>query len=105
MIEVIAYTVICFIICNNCTPCARWKKAGKGAILFVALFHSYNILHPLLPTEIDNLLHSTIWGVLFAYAVPNPSKKVDEKEEHCDKKDCVEKQSEKDETPPISNLN
>lgn len=112
MIEAIAYAVICFIICNNCTARERWKKAGGGATLFIALFYSYNTLQPLLPSEIDAILHSTIWGVLCAYAVPNSPKKVDEQSEDCDKKgedrdkkDGVEKKPEKDETPPNSDLN
>jgi hypothetical protein len=107
MIEAVAFASICFVLCNGCTPRDRLKKAGGGAILFLALFHAYNILQPLLPSEVDAILHSTIWGVLCAYAVPtaNPSKKEDEKNEDCDEKDDEEKKPEKDETPPISDLN
>jgi hypothetical protein len=105
MIETVAFTIICFILCNDCTTCVRLKKAGGGAILFIVSIFSYNTLQPLLPTQIDHLLHSTIWGFLFAYAVPNPSKKENKKDEDCKEEDCVEKKSEKDETPPISDLN
>jgi len=80
MIEAIAFATVCFIICKDCTFCDRLKKGAGGAILFVALFQSYNILQPLLPTEIDHLLHSTVWGVLFAYAVPNSTKGTDKAE-------------------------
>jgi hypothetical protein len=102
MIEVIAYTIICFIICNHCTSYDRWKKAGGGTILFVALFQSYNILQPLLPTEIDHLLHSTIWGVLFAYAVPNQTKGTDKKNENHDEDKKVDDDSQEE---PNSTLN
>jgi len=109
MVEVVAFAVICYFLCKDCSRAERWKKAGGGAIIFVVLFSAYNTLQPLLPTEIDHLLHSTIWGVLFAYAVPNSSKKMDEKDEDCDKKDdkkeSVEKTPQEDETPPISDLN
>ena len=105
MIEAIAFASICFILCNGCTFRDRLKKAGGGAILFLALFHAYNILQPLLPSEVDAILHSAIWGVLCAYAVPNPSKKMDEKGENCDEKDDEEKKPQKDETPPTSDLN
>jgi hypothetical protein len=84
MIEAVAFGVICFIICNGCTFYDRLKKGAWGAVLFVALFHSYTILQPLLPEEIDHLLHSTIWGVLFAYAVPNQTKSTDENKEDSD---------------------
>jgi len=97
MIEAIAYTVICFIICNNCNTRDRLKKAGKGAILFIALFFAYNTLQPLLPEEIDHLLHSTVWGVLFAYAVPNSTKGTDEKKEDRDEDQKVD--DEKQEAP------
>jgi len=71
MIEAVAYAIVCFVICKSCTPRDRLMKACKGAILFIALFFAYNTLQPLLPAEIDHLLYTTIWGVLFAYAVPN----------------------------------
>jgi len=71
MIEAVAYAIVCFVICKSCTPRDRLLKAGKGAILFIALFFAYETLQPLLPAEIDHLLYTTIWGVLFAYAVPN----------------------------------
>ena len=90
MIEAIAYITICFFICNACTFWNRLKKAGGGAIVFIALFQSYNILHPLLPTEIDSLLHSTIWGVLFAYAVPNQPKSTDKKKEDRDEDEKID---------------
>jgi len=102
MIEAIAYTVICFIICNNCNTCDRLKKAGGGAILFVALFQSYNILQPLLPTEIDHLLHSTVWGMLFAYAVPNSTKGTDKAEEDRNEDQKVD---DEEQEAPNSDLN
>jgi hypothetical protein len=87
MMEAIAFGAICFILAPKGSPLAqRLKKGAGGAILFVALFQSYSVLQPLLPSEIDHLLHSTIWGVLFAYAVPNPQNrtKVENKEEQGD---------------------
>ena len=90
MIEAVAYAIVCFIICKTCTPRDRLIKAGKGAILFITLFFAYNTLQPLLPEEIDHLLHSTIWGVLFAYAVPNQTKRTDEDKEDCDENQKVD---------------
>jgi hypothetical protein len=83
MIEAVAFGVICFIICNTCSLSDRLKKGAGGTLLFFALFQAYNTLQPLLPSEVDAILHSTIWGVLCAYAVPNgrngqQSKKTDE---------------------------
>jgi hypothetical protein len=102
MIETVAFTIICFILCKDCTTYARLKKAGGGAILFIVSIFAYNTLHPLLPTEIDHLLHSTIWGVLFAYAVPNITKKTDKKNENDDKNKKVDNDSQKE---PNSTLN
>ncbi len=71
MMETIAYAILCFILTPKGSPAlSRLKKGAGGAVLFIALFKSYAILQPLLPPEIDHLLHSTVWGVLFAYAVP-----------------------------------
>ena len=70
MVEAIAYAIVCAVICKTCSYRERLKKAGGGAILFITLFFAYNTLQPLLPAEIDHLLYTTIWGVLFAYAVP-----------------------------------
>ena len=97
MIEAVAYAIVCFIICKTCTPRDRLIKAGKGAILFIALFFAYNTLQPLLPEEIDHLLHSTIWGVLFAYAVPNSTKGTDKAEENRNEDQKVD--DEKQEAP------
>jgi hypothetical protein len=110
MIEAIAYGVICFFICNTCFLSERLKKGACGTLLFFALSQAYNTLQPLLPPQVDAVLHSTIWGVLCAYAVPSSpackvSQKTDEKDENYKEKDGVEKQPEKDETPPISDLN
>jgi hypothetical protein len=101
--EAIAFAIICYFLCKDCSRAERWKKAGGGAVLFIALFLSYNTLQPLLPTEIDTILHSTIWGVLCAYAVPNT--KTDKQNEDCNEKDGAEKKPQEDETPPISDLN
>jgi len=101
MIEAVAYAIVCFVVCKTCTPRDRLLKAGKGAILFIALFFAYNTLQPLLPVEIDHLLYSTLWGVLFAYAVPvNNENNKDDNE-----KDGVEKKPEKDQDPPIFEFN
>jgi hypothetical protein len=69
--EAIAFAIICFILAPKGSLCHRLKKGAGGAILYIALFQSYHILHPLLPTELGYVLHSTIWGALFAYATPN----------------------------------
>jgi hypothetical protein len=95
MIEAVAYAIVCFVICKSCTPRDRLKKAGKGAILFVALFFAYNTLQPLLPEEIDHLLYTTIWGVLFAYAVPTDKECLNQPKND-NKKDGAEKQPEED---------
>ena len=109
MIEAIAFGVICFVICNTCSLSDRLKKGAGGILLFFALFQSYNTLQPLLPPEVDAILHSTVWGVLCAYAVPSSrackaSEKMDEKDENCDKKDCVQKEPQEDKTPLSSEL-
>jgi hypothetical protein len=105
MVETIAFATICFFLAGGAFG-YRLKKGAGGAILFVALHYSYTILSPLLPTEIDNLLHSTVWGVLFAYAVPTEqSKKMDEEPENDGEEDGEEKDPEEDSTPPISDLN
>jgi hypothetical protein len=109
MIEAIAFGVICFIICNTCPLSTRLKKGAGGTLLFFALFQSYNTLQPLLPSEVDAILHSTVWGVLCAYAVPSSrvykaSKKVDEKNENGDEKDCVQKETREEKSPSISEL-
>jgi len=98
MIEAVAYAIVCFVICKTCTPRDRLIKAGKGAILFIALFFAYNTLQPLLPAEIDHLLYTTIWGVLFAYAVPTDKEcqRKDEQSENNSEKDGVEKKPEED---------
>jgi len=96
MIEAVAFAIICFTIYNGCTVYDRLKKGAGGAILFVALFQSYTILQPLLSDEIDHLLHSTIWGVLFAYAVPNNTKATDKKQEDNDKDKAVDDDVEKE---------
>ena len=90
MIEAIAFATVCFIICKDCTFCDRLKKGAWGAVLFIALHHSYTVLQPLLPEEIDHLLHSTVWGVLFAYAVPNQTKRTDEDKEDRDEDQKVD---------------
>jgi len=90
MIEAVAFATICVLLCKDCALCDRLKKGAWGAILFLALFQSYTILQPLLPTEIDPLLHSTVWGVLFAYAVPNSTKGTDEKKEDRDEDQKVD---------------
>jgi len=108
--EAIAYAILCFILAPKGSPISyRLKRKAGGAILFIALFQSYAILQPLLPTEIDNLLHSTIWGVLFAYAVPtehHPKKKCDK--EQGDDEDDKEHRSPKvgveEGTPPTFTL-
>jgi hypothetical protein len=70
--EAIAFATICFILAPKGSPILhRLKKGAGGAILYIALFQSYHILRPLLPTELGYLLHSAIWGALFAYATPN----------------------------------
>jgi hypothetical protein len=92
MIEAIAFAVICYFLCHNCSTHKRLKKAVGGAILFIILFFSYNTLQPLLPTEIDHLLHSSIWGVLFAYAVPNQTKSKNKQQETEEKKNDIEKE-------------
>jgi hypothetical protein len=70
--EATAFAIICFILAPKGSPILhRLKRGAGGAILYIALFQSYSILHPLLPTELGYLLHSTIWGALFAYATPN----------------------------------
>ena len=94
----IAYAIVCFVICKTCFLRDRLKKAGEGAILFIALFFAYNTLQPLLPKEIDHLLYTTIWGVLFAYAVPtDKSCQIShEKDEDDNKKDGVEKEPKED---------
>ncbi len=94
MIEAIAFAIICYVLCKDCAPYDRLKKAVGGAILFAVLFYAYNTLQPLLPTEIDHLLHSTIWGVLFAYAVPNHTKRKNEENETKEKEDGVDKETE-----------
>jgi hypothetical protein len=109
MIEAIAYAIVCFIICKTCSLCDRLKKACKGATLFIALSFSYNTLHPLLPQEIDHLLYTTIWGVLFAYAVPTeqqPKKKSDKEQgdDEDDKKHRSPKIGVEGEIPPTSTL-
>jgi hypothetical protein len=98
MIEAIAYAIVCFIICKSCSPRDRLKKAGKGAILFIALFFAYDTLQPLLPEEIDHLLYSTIWGVLFAYAVPTEKERREDNKERKDdnEQDGVEKKPQED---------
>jgi hypothetical protein len=107
MIETVAYAIVCFIICKTCTLRDRLIKAGKGAILFIALFFAYNTLHPLLPEEIDHLLYTTIWGVLFAYAVPTDKacQLDNKKDKDHNEKDGVEKETKKNEDPPISEFN
>ena len=90
MIETIAYATVCFVICKTCTPRDRLIKAGKGAILFIALFFAYNTLQPLLPAEIDHLLYTTIWGVLVAYAVPNDAQRTNKNEKDRDKDQKVD---------------
>ena len=98
MIEAIAYAIVCFVICKTCSFRDRLQKAGKGTILFITLFFAYNTLQPLLPEEIDHLLYTTIWGVLFAYAVPADKecrKKMDEKDESHNEKDDEEKPPQK----------
>jgi len=110
MVEAIAFGVICFVICNTCSLSERLKKGAGGILLFFALFQSYNTLQPLLPSEVDAILHSAIWGVLCAYAVPSSrackaSEKMDEKDENCDKEDGEEKKPQEAKTPPISDLN
>ena len=102
MIEAVAYAIVCFVICKACSVRDRLLKAGKGAILFIALFFAYNTLQPLLPAEIDHLLYSTIWGVLFAYAVPNSTKGTDEKKEDRDEDQKVDDGAQKE---PNSTLN
>jgi len=112
MIETIAYAVVCFVICKNCSTRDRVMKAGRGAILFFALFSAYNTLQPLLPTEIDHLLYTTVWGVLFAYAVPtekecqvsNNCKKCNCEKCKCEKCDD-EKKPQDGQTPPNFTLN
>jgi len=97
MIEAIAYAIVCFVICKTCSLRDRLIKAGKGAILFIALFFAYNTLQPLLPAEIDHLLYTTIWGVLFAYAVPtNKACHMDNKKDkdHNEKESIEEKPKE-----------
>jgi len=98
MVEAVAYAIVCFVICKSCTPRDRLIKAGKGAILFIALFFAYNILQPLLPEEIDHLLYSTIWGVLFAFAVPTDKASQVKNEEGKDgnEQDGVEKEPKED---------
>jgi hypothetical protein len=98
MIEAVAYAIVCFVICKTCTPRDRLKKACKGAILFIALFFAYETLQPLLPEEIDHLLYTTIWGVLFAYAVPTDKEchKSHEQSKNNSEKDGVEKKPEED---------
>jgi len=110
MIEAIAFGVICYAICNTCSLSERTKKGAGGTLLFFALFQSYNTLQPLLPPEVDAILHSVIWGVLCAYAVPfspacKVSKKMDEKDKNCDEKDCIQKEPQEPKTPPTSDLN
>jgi len=107
MIEAVAYAIVCFVVCKTCTPRDRLLKAGKGAILFIALFFAYNTLQPLLPVEIDHLLYSTLWGVLFAYAVPSnkASEMNNEKNKDNNEKDGVEKKPEEDQDPPIFEFN
>jgi hypothetical protein len=97
MIEAVAYAIVCFIICKTCSFRDRLLKAGKGAVLFIALFFAYNTLQPLLPEEIDHLLYTTIWGVLFAYAVPTDkaSQVENEKSKDDNEKDDVEKEPQK----------
>jgi len=102
MVETVAYAIICFVICNDCTTRDRLKKASGGTILFLALFSAYNTLQPLLPSEIDHLLHSTIWGVLFAYAVPNSTQGTDKKQEDGDENKKVDDDEQKE---PNSDLN
>jgi hypothetical protein len=98
MIEAIAYAIICFVICKSCSFRDRLIKAGKGAILFIALFFAYNILQPLLPEEIDHLLYTTIWGVLFAFAVPTDkaSQTKDEKDKDDNEQKGVKKKPKED---------
>jgi len=98
MIETIAYAIVCFVICKNCSTRDRLMKAGKGAILFIALFFAYNTLQPLLPVEIDHFLYTAIWGFLFAYAVP--AEKNRQTHNGDDKKKPQDGQ-----TPPNSTLN
>ena len=95
MIEAVAYAIVCFVICKTCSFRDRLLKAGKGAILFIALFFAYNTLQPLLPEEIDHLLYTTIWGVLFAYAVP-ADKACQIKDKDDNEKDGVEKEPKED---------
>ena len=98
MIEAVAYAIVCFVICKACSFRDRLKKAGGGAILFIALFFAYNTLQPLLPAEIDHLLYTTIWGVLFAYAVPNDKacQISHEQSKNDSEKDNIEKKPEED---------
>jgi hypothetical protein len=108
--EATAYAILCFILAPKGSPIPfRLKKGAGGAILFVALFLSYTILQPLLPTEIDHLLHSTIWGVLFAYAVPtehHPKKKSNKEQgdDEDDKKHTCPKVGVEEGTPPTFTL-
>jgi hypothetical protein len=94
MLEAIAFATLCFILAPKGSPVSfRLRKGAGGAILFIALFQSYTILQPLLPSEINNLLHSTIWGVLFAYAIPTQHhpKKQSNKEQGDDEDDEKER--------------
>jgi hypothetical protein len=93
MMEAIAFGVLCFILAIGSPVPYRLKKGAGGAILFLTLFQSYAVLQPLLPTDIDHLLHSTIWGVLFAYAVPSQHhpKKESDKEQGDDEDDEEER--------------
>jgi len=102
MIEAVAFATICVLLCKDCVLCERLKKGAWGAVLFIALHHSYAVLQPLLPTEIDYLLHSTVWGVLFAYAVPNTTKGIDEKKEDRDEDQKVDDGAQEE---PNSTLN
>jgi hypothetical protein len=95
MIEPIAFGVICFILTPN-GFFRRLKKGVGGTILYTVLIQSYTVLQPLLPTEIDELLHSTIWGVLFAYAVPEKIKGNDKGKKDNHEKDNENRQIEGD---------